>query len=151
MVFHTADVYDHILDNALGILVGTQVKFCAVPCLAQHVWNAVRIYGFVVVECVMVVVAVWVRCRKQRKHQKRIAHRWRHLQIVSSIVPAARNSVVHMACLVEPRLRIAAALHAEELEVRIAHHGIDLVAHDKGRRILLADFDAEARVRGERT
>ena len=150
MISFITDVYDHILDFTLGILIRTQVKFCTVASFAQHVRNTIRLYDFVVVECIMVIIAFWVRCRKHRKHQERITHGWRHLQEVTSIVPTARNRVMYMARSVEPGLRIATALHAKELEVRIAHHGIDLVTHDECRRIFLVHLDAEALVCRER-
>ena len=44
----------------------------------------------------------------------------------------------------EPRFRIATAVHAIELEHGIAQHGIHPVADDKRRRILIPHLDTEA-------
>ena len=47
-----------------------------------------------------------------------------------------------MARLVEPGFRISGAVDAVELERRVADHGIDLVADDEGRGILVQHLDA---------
>ena len=54
-----------------------------------------------------------------------------------------------MARFVEPRFRIAAAVDSVELEYRVAKHGVNSVAHDKRRGIIVSDLDTQSFVFGE--
>ena len=151
MIRIISDSHCHILNFPLGELVRTQEKFGAMARFAEDIGNTVGLYDFSMIIGIMVIVAFRMYCRERRKHHERISHRRALFQVIAGIVPTARNRILQMARTVEPGLGIATALRTEELEVCIAHHGIDLVAHDECRRKLFTHLDAKALVCRERS
>ena len=86
------DGYDHVVDDSIGEVVGSDKEVRAMLCFAKNIRNAVCIYGFTLIVGVMVFVLGFVCCGHDGKTHERIRHGHRFLEMVSAIVPAALQS-----------------------------------------------------------
>ena len=145
----------HCRNNALGCVVSLDDIFGAKLGFSENVWNVVCILRFALVEGVVVLIAVLVGCCGHGQLCYAVGNRLAFFKVVSAVVPTAghidigKRAVFQVTRRMEPGFRITATVDSIELEYRIAEHGVNSVADDKGGGIIVSDLDAQSFVFGK--
>ena len=153
--------HHHVIDNAVSKIIGSHKEVGTMLCFAQNVRNTVGILRFTHVIGIMVFVTVRIGSRHHRKHHKGISLSLGFLKVVTAVVPTALQgsffrsktsnspcplykrtcTILGMAGFMEPGFRITRTVNTVELQGRITDHGVNFIANDKCRRILVKYFN----------
>ena len=142
----------HCRNNAIGGIVSLYDVFSSKFCFSQNVGNTIRRLGHALVKRIIILVAVLECSRSQGQLCEAVGDGLAFLQMVAAVIPATRHvhvgqrAVLQVARGMEPRFGISATVNAIELEHSVTEHGIDSVANNKRRRILVPHLQTETLV-----